>query len=363
LFYREKRASEKQSKDDKEAILSVPPETIPIPIHQVTDKQLPIPKALQQKSSALIPPLAPITTTVPKETNNPLQMPPTIKVSSVAPSNIKASTQPLKVEKMEVGPSGLEALLPKGEISSDSTPMEVLSPASVDSPAGVQNISPSLLAASLAAVCNEAPVPAVTSPLATLITHNDSVISAQSTDPKSTPVRTVSAVCTSIAASTAASYMSTLSTSSTPSDSLTPSSLTSSGLTSGDGAAPKDSIVPSSSSALPVTSDPVAVISKDNSVIDKPVTTPKTPTTGDSQASSIKTDLLGKTAVSTNIPTGTMATLEGIEPSAADPNPTTSTSDVANTLIHTSDSTSGLSHETRAKDTPTTITPTYKTSS
>lgn len=215
----------------------------------MTDKQLPIPKALQQKSSALIPPLAQVT----KETTSSQETPPTIKVSSAAPLPTKPST--LKVEKMVVDSLGLEGPLVRSRASSGSTPMEVLSPASVDSPAGVQNISPTLLAASLAAVCSDAPIATVTSPVATTSSSSYPTISTPSSDSKTPPVNTVSAPAASRTTTSSTSTISTSSASNDPSTLITSAPTGLMSVTPNESDTPKDPIIPSSSPAIPTKKD------------------------------------------------------------------------------------------------------------
>lgn len=115
------------------------------------DKQMPIPKALQQKSSALVPPPPPILTT---ETNTSIS---DISSKEPLPSYSKHQSIPdLKIEKMDI-----DQTTPSE--STESTPRELMSPVSgTSTPAGVKSISPTLLAASLVAVCSAVPTVSVT---------------------------------------------------------------------------------------------------------------------------------------------------------------------------------------------------------
>ncbi|XP_032241197.1 KAT8 regulatory NSL complex subunit 2 [Nematostella vectensis] len=142
---------------------------------QIKDKEIPIPKALQEKSSALLPPPQPKLEGTPPPL--PSQQPDHLPDQQSSDAGEKEST----CSTQEASLSGIQSFQP--------APKDVLSPASVEFSPGIQNISPTLLEASLVAVCSGSSV-------------IPSVISTKNGENVTTSVTSVSASSTSVSEAT-----------------------------------------------------------------------------------------------------------------------------------------------------------------
>lgn len=292
MFSRERKAGEESLKDVK-GILKPFPDVSEIAMQ---DKQLPIPKALQQKSSALIQPLAPVSTA--SIASNTPETPHLDRDS--AAFKPKHSIPNLKFEKMDVEPVTEQ---PPVVGSTESTPMELMSPVSgTSTPAGCKSISPTLLAASLVAVCSATSSPSVTSAPATSMSDlTKESIGISSRAPLEAPPLGVTAsaslgVATTLSSSAQCTLTST-STSVTSADLKTSTFLSTS--------------VTAASGSSAITSTPTSVIQSEPNTVTSTSTsvTPSGPRTSTPLSTSETTGLLQPNATSTGFSTGSCLTV------------------------------------------------------